>query len=84
MLKNPIEGRPTLLKTDIEGAELFMLRGARCFLLERSPSLLLSVHPQILPRYGHTKEDVAAFLGELNYKIQVLEIDHEEHWWCAR
>jgi FkbM family methyltransferase len=73
-----------LLKCDIEGAELFMLRGARQFLMTRSPYLLLSVHPGILPQHQQSTEDVRQFLMEAGYTVRLLAIDHEEHWWCSR
>jgi hypothetical protein len=76
--------RPILLKCDIEGAELLMLRGARRFLERCSPQLLLSVHPSALPQYKHTSEDVGQFLAEVGYEVDLLAIDHEEHWWCSR
>jgi FkbM family methyltransferase len=78
-----LEARPILIKCDVEGAEQLVLQGARKLLERYHPTLLLSVHPPALPQYGHTKESVFAFLGELGYKITVLAIDHEEHWWCS-
>jgi FkbM family methyltransferase len=75
--------RPILIKCDVEGAELIVLQGARDTLARYHPALLLSVHPQALPQYGHTKESVSEFLQELGYKITVVAIDHEEHWWCS-
>lgn len=74
--------RPMLVKIDIEGAELLALRGAGRLLRERRPSLLLSVHPQFLPSFGHTVGDVSALLGGQGYSWTVLASDHEEHWWC--
>jgi len=73
---------PVLLKCDVEGAELLVLQGAADLLRRVRPSLLLSVHPPALPRYGHTPADVAAFLLEHGYASRVIARDHEEHWWC--
>ncbi len=78
---NPPAG-PLLVKCDVEGAELLVLRGARRLLALARPTLLLSVHPGALPRFGQTTEDVAAFLREHGYRWQLLARDHEEHWWC--
>lgn len=77
-----VGSRPTLLKCDVEGAELLVLRGATELLRRSKPALLLSVHPPALPSYGHSKEDVEGFLIDLNYEIQCIAVDHEEHWWC--
>jgi FkbM family methyltransferase len=77
-----VAGRPLLIKCDVEGAELLVLHGARKLLGLCRPTLLLSVHPPALPRYGHTPEAVHAFLDDLGYRVAVVGIDHEEHWWC--
>lgn len=77
-----LRGRPVLLKCDVEGAELEVLQGARAFLRGAGPAILLSVHPDALPQYGATKDDVAAALREYGYEYRVLAVDHEEHWWC--
>lgn len=74
--------RPILIKCDVEGAELLVLRGARRLLAENRPHLLISIHPPALPLHGHSREDVAVFLRQLRYRISVVAIDHEEHWWC--
>ena len=71
-----------LLKCDVEGAELLVLGGAVDFLRRVRPTILLSVHPPLLPRFGHTTEDVAGFLRQHGYVWRLLARDHEEHWWC--
>ena len=73
-----------LLKCDVEGAEFLVLQGAKHFLSNASPDLLLSVHPPTLPEYGHTKDDVRNFLLGLGYQIEFVAVDHEEHWLCTR
>ena len=76
--------RPILLKCDVEGAELLVLQGAQKLLKHLSPPLLLSVHPPLLPIYGHSVSDVREYLEAAGYSITVLAIDHEEHWWCEK
>jgi FkbM family methyltransferase len=71
---------PVLLKCDVEGAELLVLRGAETVLTQIRPHLLLSVHPLALPEYGHSVAQVQAFLHEMDYCWEVIAIDHEEHW----
>lgn len=78
-----LAGRAVLLKCDVEGAELLVLNGARRMLELVRPVLLLSVHPPALPAYGHSAKQVRNFLAGLGYSIDVISIDHEEHWWCA-
>lgn len=76
--------RPILLKCDVEGAELLVLRGAQKLLKQCSPHILLSVHPPALPSYGHSVSDVRQYLEAAGYQIKVLAVDHEEHWWCEK
>lgn len=79
-----LPGAPILIKCDVEGAELLVLKGARRLLAERHPALLLSVHPPQLPKYGTTKDDLRAVLSGYGYTIDVIAVDHEEHWWCVK
>jgi FkbM family methyltransferase len=84
LLRNEnLEARSILIKCDVEGAELMVLRGAREILAEYRPTLLLSVHPEALTQHGHTKESVLRFIQEFGYKVTTVSIDHEEHWWCS-
>jgi FkbM family methyltransferase len=78
--------RPTLIKCDVEGAELLVLRGAARFLSKTRCDLLLSVHPwnDMKARYGYSVDDVREFLENLGYRIDVLAVDYEEHWWCTQ
>jgi FkbM family methyltransferase len=76
---------PTLLKIDIEGAELLALRGARQWLERQNTAVLLSLHPQYLtPRYGHTPEQVLDLLKAFGYSTRMIATDHEQHWWCTK
>jgi FkbM family methyltransferase len=79
-----LPGASILLKCDVEGAELLVLKGASRLLSQRHPALLISVHPPTLPKYGATKEEVRSFLSSHGYAISILAIDHEEHWWCFK
>jgi FkbM family methyltransferase len=76
-------GRPVLLKSDIEGAELLMLRGAARVLREARPQLLLSVHPLQLPRFGHSVADIREHVQSAGYRVEFLADHGEEHWWCT-
>lgn len=75
-------GRAVLLKCDVEGAELLVLRGAEALLRHSAPVLLISVHPPVLHSYGYSIGELRSFLTGSGYKIRVLAVDHEEHWWC--
>ena len=85
VLPDGVEKRPMLIKCDVEGAELEVLMGASATLRRFRPDLLLSIHSWNgygLPQYGHSKEDVEAFLRAHDYSVACLAVDHEEHWAC--
>lgn len=84
LLAHEPHDRPLLIKMDVEGAELLVLQGARSILKESAPALLISVHRNCLAVFHQSVEDVRDFLSGLGYGIQVLAVDHEEHWWCRK
>lgn len=65
--------RPDVIKVDVEGWELAVLRGARG-LLERHPAIALFVemHPSIWPLLGISREDVLAELAAQQLVIEPL------------
>jgi FkbM family methyltransferase len=62
---------PTVLKIDIEGAELMALRGAKELLRgPKKPRLLfIEVHPEFLKGFGSTAGEVTDFLTSSGYRI---------------
>jgi len=58
---------PAVMKIDVEGAELMLLRGARNLLAKHRPKLFMEVHSSELAR------DCRAFLEQLGYEIRVLQ-----------
>jgi hypothetical protein len=73
-----------LLKCDVEGAEHLVIDGARAFLTRDKPALLLSVHPlQLREMYGYSADKLRDTIIQLGYNIELLAIDHEEHWLCT-
>lgn len=65
------EGRLDLLKLDIEGAELWALRGARRTVERCRPTILLEcVLDEGLEPFGYTRADMFAFVtGDLGYDV---------------
>ncbi|MEO8577452.1 MAG: FkbM family methyltransferase [Gemmatimonadales bacterium] len=76
--------RPVLIKCDVEGAEQSVLEGASRTLASTGVTLLVSVHPQFVARYGGSVERIRALIEDAGYAIEVVGIDHEEHWLCQR
>ncbi len=69
--------RPDVVKIDVEGAELMVLRGSSRMLRDFRPTLVLSVHPFWLPP-SQSVEQIFVFLTGLGYKIRdshVVQVD---------
>lgn len=60
---------PVLVKIDVEGFELDVLRGASELLSTTRPALLLELLPTHLERRGLTAADLVVFLASLGYRI---------------
>ena len=56
------------IKIDVEGAELFVLKGAIQLLKKFSPKLLIEIHGPFLHSFGYTVSDLFQFLNELGYQ----------------
>ncbi|MFX1522631.1 MAG: FkbM family methyltransferase [Promethearchaeota archaeon] len=61
---------PNLLKIDVEGAEISVLEGAKNYMIQKKPILLIETHGDTL------KKKVFKFLNEIGYK-KVIPIDSE-------
>lgn len=60
--------RPNLVKIDVEGAELLVLRGAGRLLGESYPTIILAVHPYWLPT-GQSPAQIAELLSANGYTV---------------
>lgn len=65
--------RPEIIKIDVEGAELAVLRGAREMLCRDRPLLFLSVHPTELGLLGETIEDLVREIDDLGYVCREID-----------
>jgi FkbM family methyltransferase len=59
--------RLMLLKCDIEGADLFAMRGARGTLAKHKPVVVIEITPWFLEGFGLAVRDVTGFFEELGY-----------------
>jgi FkbM family methyltransferase len=55
------------VKIDVEGFELSVLRGACKLLAQAAPVVFLELHPDLLPNFGASAEDVVALLEQWGY-----------------
>jgi FkbM family methyltransferase len=64
--------RPALIKIDVEGAELAVLRGARRTLRARRDDIALFVelHPRLWPAVGVTREMIEIELASLGLRVE--------------
>jgi FkbM family methyltransferase len=80
---------PSVMKIDIEGHELQMLKGAKNCLNRYHPDLWLEVHPRYLRAQGRTHEDVLDLLRGAGYAVSLYDDYHSPDWetsfhvWCT-
>jgi FkbM family methyltransferase len=60
---------PEIIKIDVEGAELKVLRGAKRVLTKHRPVLFLSVHPRQLRSLGDSPEALLDLIVSLGYTV---------------
>jgi FkbM family methyltransferase len=58
----------TMLKCDIEGADLFAMRGAKQLLAEQHPTVIIEITPWYLEGFGLSVRDVTSFFEDLGYR----------------
>jgi FkbM family methyltransferase len=61
--------RPDLMKIDVEGYELAVLRGARGTLAESQPLVFLEIHPARIVELGGSLRELSDLLAELGYQL---------------
>jgi FkbM family methyltransferase len=62
--------RPQLIKIDVEGSEIGVLRGARSILKWDRPQIILSVHPREIALVGEKLCTLREMLDELDYDVR--------------
>jgi FkbM family methyltransferase len=72
--------KPSIIKMDIEGAEVLALKGATDTLKKFMPVVFLSVHPSALGAFGGTSVEIHGMFNDLGYRRKLISVDHEEHW----
>lgn len=75
---------PSVIKLDVEGAELWALQGAEALLKRYQPALLVEVENCNTAQLGYPAEKITEYLTELGYQSQVFKYNayfwqREEH-----
>lgn len=63
---------PDVVKIDVEGAEIMVLRGARQMLARCRPVIFLSVHPHELTLLGSSVAELSGLIDQLGYRCQEI------------
>lgn len=63
----------SLVKCDIEGADLFAMRGARRTLAAHKPTVICEINPWFLEGYGLSVEDIVGFFADFGYELYRYE-----------
>jgi FkbM family methyltransferase len=71
--------KPDIVKIDVEGAELDVLRGAERLLATGSPQLFLSLHPKRLASRNLAPADITGWLAARGYRCDTIAEDQEIH-----
>src|SRR5207244_2913504 len=59
--------RVDLIKIDVEGAEMMVLRGAKQTLQRHRPAIIIELIEELLESMGTSSDEVSRFLAELGY-----------------
>jgi FkbM family methyltransferase len=79
-LDDYIHEKPTVIKLDVEGAEVAALRGARRILETLRPTLYVEVHTSMLPDFGHTLTDLFEAIPLEYYEITYMVEGIHREW----
>jgi FkbM family methyltransferase len=61
------------IKCDIEGADLYAMRGARKILETHRPTVLIEINPWFLEGFGLRVDDIVGFFSQLGYQLYRYE-----------
>jgi hypothetical protein len=75
---------PDVLKIDVEGAELLVLRGARELLTRKSVAILCELHPLQMQNCRSSVDELQAYLDEIGYVMEPLDAPGPQDIFHAR
>jgi FkbM family methyltransferase len=65
--------RANLIKIDVEGAELEVLKGMESYVKIHHPSFVVELHPHLLPQFGAVVKDVTDWFSQRGYSMRALD-----------
>lgn len=68
---------PSFIKLDVEGFELFALRGARQTLAKHHPVVVCELTNAFLEDHGHSGAEMLRFMRDLGYHAWLIRLDGE-------
>jgi FkbM family methyltransferase len=72
LVADPKPARPSLIKIDVQGAEMMVLRGASNILEGARPALFVELHEAGLNRFGSSVTEVFNYLSQFGYQAHWL------------
>jgi FkbM family methyltransferase len=76
--------RPAVIKIDVEGSELDVLRGGSRLIRRVRPALWLALHPDAINASGATLQDIWDFLRAHDMVACSSEKRVEQSWFCGQ
>jgi FkbM family methyltransferase len=67
-----IEHPISLIKVDIQGSDLFALRGARETIQQHQPTIIFEFEQQFQAEFGTSLDDYMEFVKSINYKVEKM------------
>jgi FkbM family methyltransferase len=64
--------RPALVKIDVQGAEMLVLKGATNILKNAGPALFIELHEEGLSKFGTSVSEIIKYLSEFGYEAYWL------------
>lgn len=64
---------PDVVKIDVEGAEMAVLRGMHDVIRERKPTLFIEVHRDRIESFDTAEADILNFLSDFGYELAVIQ-----------
>lgn len=74
---------PTVLKIDVEGSELSVLRGLSDTLREHVRVIYVEVHPEKILDFGGSESEIRDFLEETGFEVRTIDSRGSEYFWRA-